>query len=101
MSKKTIQEQTPYEIEVENNERKFKEMLKRSRPDLFVLMDVLDETEINWFVVIKIIRQLKNIADGTGYGTVSVEIQNHRVIFVNGQDRDRLDEPLIKKRESL
>lgn len=100
MAKKIINEQTDYEIEKQNNERKFKEMLKVARPELYVLMDMLDQTGINWFVVMKIIRQLSNVALGTGWGTVKVEIQNGRVIFIRGEDNDRLDDPLIIKKEA-
>lgn len=94
---KYITEQTQYEREQENNERIFKEALKKFRPDLFVIMDILDQTNINWFIVVKIMRQLNNVAMGTGYGQVKVDVQNGNVIFIKGEDSDRINEPLIKK----
>ena len=98
MINKSISEESQFDREKKNNERIFKEMLKDFRPDVFALMDILDETSINWFVVVKIIRQLANLSLGTGYGVVSVEIQNGKVLFINGEDRDRLNEPLIEKK---
>lgn len=100
MSNKKITSDDAYRIEKENNERKFVELMKLVRPELYVIMDLIDQTGVNWFVVVKIIRQLHSLstdAGGTGWGQVKAEIQNDRVLFVNGEDRDRLDEPLIKK----
>ena len=98
MTNKQMLEESQFDREKKNNERLFREMIKDFRPDIFVLMDLLDETSINWFVVVKIIRQLSNLSLGTGYGVVTIEIQNGKVLFINGEDRDRLNEPLIEKK---
>ena len=90
-----------FQIEQENNQRKFIEMLKRIRPELWVIMDILDQTGINDFVIVKTIRQLNNIALGTGWGTVKIEVQNGRVLFIRGEDNDRLDEPLLIPKKGI
>ena len=90
-----------FQIEQENNQRKFIEMLKRIRPEIWVIMDILDQTGINDFVIVKTIRQLNNIALGTGWGTVKIEVQNGRVLFIRGEDNDRLDEPLLIPKKGI
>lgn len=99
MASKKITSDDAFKIEQENNERKFIELLKLVRPELFVLMDTIDQTNINWFVVVKIIRQLNNIAIGSKWGSVEIQIQDGRVLFVNGIDKDRLDEPLLQPKK--
>lgn len=84
-----------YQDEQQNNELLFKEMLKKLRPDLFVLMDILDQTGINPLVLWKVARQLNNIAIGNGYGQVTIEIQKNIVTFVRGEEADRVQEELI------
>ena len=86
-----------FAIEQANNKRKFLEMMKAVRPDMWVLMDVLDQTKINFFVIVKIVRALNAISKnggGDGWGEVKVEIQADRVLFVRGVSADRLNEAL-------
>ena len=83
-----------YKVEAENNERKFLEMLKVARPDLFVLDDILRQTGINFFVLAKILHALSNIAI-SGWGDVRIEIRGGRVLFIRGEETMRLDEPLV------
>ncbi len=97
MANKKYTSEDAYQIEKANNERKFIEMLKLVRSDLYVLMDVLDQTKINWFVVVKIIRALNLISKnggGDGWGEVTITLQDDRVLFVKGINADRVNEPL-------
>ena len=89
-----------YQEEQQNNELLFKEMLKKLRPDLYVLMDILDETGINPFVLWKVVRQLNNIAIGNKYGNVTIEIQKGIVLFVRGEESDRVNEELIIEKKN-
>lgn len=95
VAKQKITSDDAFRMEQENNQRKFVELLKLVRPDLYVLMDILDQTNVNWFIITKIVRALNNVALGSGWGEVRIEIKNGRVLFVRGEDTDRLDEPLI------
>jgi len=90
-------EDVDYYKQQAKNEYAFREMLKTVKPDLYVIFDILQTTGINFFVVVKILRQLNNIALGTGYGTVSIDIQNGKVLFVRGEESDRVNEELINK----
>jgi hypothetical protein len=99
MKKKT--EELNYYQQQAKNEFAFKEMLKSAKPDLYVIFDLLEQTGINYFVIIKVIRQLHNLAMGTGYGTVTIDIQKGQVLFIRGEDSDRLNEALIIKKPKL
>ncbi|MEK6879766.1 MAG: hypothetical protein AABY22_09175 [Nanoarchaeota archaeon] len=77
------------------NELIFKEMIRRVRPDLFVLIDLLDSTGVNPLVIWKVIRQLKNISLGTNYGQIIIEVQAGKVTFIRGSEADRVEEYII------
>ena len=74
----------------ENNERIFKEMLRNHRKDVFVLMNLLDQTGINYYVIFQIIRHLNNIALGGKWGEVKIFIENGVVV------RNRSNQPLCE-----
>ena len=96
MIKKTTE--LTYQEETDNNEKIFKELVKRVRPDLFVLMDLLDETGISILILLKFMRQLNNIALGNGYGEVITEIVDKNVTFIRGTETDRLQIPIIERK---
>lgn len=101
MAKKTAE--LNYYEQQSRNEFAFRQMLKVTKPDLYVLFDLLETTGLNWFVIVKVIRALNNIAMGNGYGTVSIEIQKGIVTFVRGEESDRINETLIipKKKDDI
>lgn len=105
MAKKNIIPTNPtqgeYEREVQNNEFAFKQMLKIARPDVYVLMDLLDTTGVNYFVIFQIIRHLNSIALGNKYGSVTAQIENGTVTFVRGEESTKLNEELIVKKRSI
>lgn len=96
MAKKTIE--LTYQEETDNNEKIFKELVKRVRPDLYVILDLLDETGINVLILLKYMRQLNNIAVGNGYGEIITEIVDKNVTFIRGVESDRLQIPVIEKK---
>jgi hypothetical protein len=91
-------EDTDYYKQQAKNEYAFREMLKTVKPDLYVLFDILQTTGINFFVIVKILRALNNVAIGTGYGDVTINIQNGKVLFVHSNESDRVGEELIVKK---
>lgn len=96
-SNKKQSEELDYYQQQAKNEFAFREMLKGVKPDLYVLFDILEKTKVNPLVVWKIIRALNNIAIGNGYGNISIEIQKGQVLFVRGEESDRLNEPILLK----
>lgn len=99
--KKIIQDDKSfYDREKENNEVVFNNLLKQLRPDVFVLMDLLDTTGVNYLVVFKIIRQLNNIAIGDKYGKVVAEIENGVCTFVRGEGSDKVAESVLVQKDN-
>lgn len=92
---------TIYDRENDNNAKVFSEMVQRARPEIWVLMDLLDNTGMDPFILLKIIRQINNIGLGTGYGQVVVAIEKGIVRYVRGEDVDKIELPILKKRGQL
>lgn len=93
---------TEYKKEQENNERVFKALMKTLRPDLFVLLDLLEVSHVNPLVVWKTLRQISNVANGTGYGKVQIVLCEGKVAYIEGVDTDKVDLPaLIKEGEII
>ena len=86
-----------YQEEKENNERIFNEMVQRVRPEIFVLMDLLDTTGVNPFIIYKTIRQLHNLAIGSGWGEVTILVNNKKAVRVSGIDTEKMDDDVLLK----
>ena len=88
-----------YHEEKENNDRIFSEMVQRMRPEIYVLMDLIDSTGVNPFILYKVIRQLNNIAIGSGWGEVTVLVNNKKAVRVAGIDTEKMnDDVILQKR---
>lgn len=103
MTKKTdkkestkIDERSEYERESQANEYTFRETIRLLRPDIYVLMDILDKTKVNPLMVFQVIRSANNIAMGSNYGKVIVQIENGVVTFVHGEESKKMNEMLIR-----
>lgn len=84
-----------YDEQKKSNEEQFKEALRVMRPDIYVIMDMLDKTNVNHFVIWKVIYHLENIFNTTKYGNVVIEIEDGTVRFIRGQSADKINQPLI------
>ena len=87
-----------YQEEKTNNERIFNEMVQKMRPEIFVLMDLLDVTGVNPFILYKTIRQLHNLAIGSGWGEVSILVNNGKVGRVAGTDTEKMNDEVVLKK---
>ena len=85
-----------YQEETAKNEAAFKQMVHNVRPEIWALMDIIDQTGVNAFVVWKVIYAMNNVATDTKYGNVVVEIENNVVRFVRGNHAMKLNEDIIK-----
>jgi len=94
--KKKPTEPLTYEKEVLHNEESFKRVMKIVRPDIFVLMDLIDTTGVNPYVVFHVIKHLNNLLLGTKYGNVLITVENGVVTFVRGEEATKLNENLKK-----
>ncbi len=91
---------TDYYAVKKYNEESFLQLLKHFRPDLFVLGDLLDSTGVNYYIIFQVIRHLNNVAMGNKYGSVTIQVENGVVTFVRGEESTKLNEDLIRKRQS-
>ena len=87
---------TPKSLEQKSNEYLFSEMVKKMRPDIFVLMDIIDKNNINVYVIFKFIRHLINISSGTQWGNINVFIKENKVIHIEGIESDHVMENVLK-----
>lgn len=102
MTKKLEGARQDYHEQVLQNESVFRDMVKTVRPDIWLLMDLLDSTKVNYLVLVKTLRHLYNIASGSKFGNVTIDVQNGIATFVRGEESDRLNEPiLLPETESL
>jgi hypothetical protein len=90
MKKQEIQN-NDYVAVLKKNEQLFYTLLQQVRPDLFVLIDLIDKNKVDIYVIFKILRQLLVVANGNGWGKVIVNIQNNKVTYVEGIDTDRVN----------
>lgn len=92
----SLEEISQYQKEQQQNLKVFKEMVKHLQPELYVLIDLLQETNINPLVIWKTTRALNNINIGTGWGKIEIEVMDRIVTFIRGTENDKLNEPISK-----
>lgn len=76
------------QIEKENDEL-FMDSLAKLDPDLWLIKSYLVSNGINPAIIPPIIDQLARLEEGSGWGTVTLVIREHRVVKCQGMD-DRL-----------
>lgn len=79
-----------------HNELLFRETIKKVRPDIYVLMDLIDRYHVNVYVLFKVIRQLINVAHGSRWGRVTVYINDNKITQIEGLDSDKVNENIFK-----
>lgn len=97
--KKLGEPRMDYQEQVRHNEWMFLENLKAVRPDLWMMADLMQATGVNYLPLVHVMRHIANIAQGSKYGEVRVQIQNGIVTFVHGEEISKLNEPAILPKE--
>lgn len=90
-----------YDKQNEANQNLFAQVVKDTRPDLWALMDIIDNTSVNWSVLWRTAQALHNLASDTKYGQVVIEVENNTVRFVRGVHSSKVNEPLILEKDTL
>jgi len=85
-----------YEQQQKNNEEAFRKGVQIMRPDLYVLMQQLDQSGVDFTILLQVIYALERIAHGTQYGNVTIYIENGIVTFVRGDESKKLNIPVVK-----
>lgn len=85
-----------YHAQQNANENAFFEILKTLNAELYVLIKMIMNDNLNLAVFFKVARHLVNINSGTGYGDIHIMIEGNTVRFVNGMEKDKVNEPIVK-----
>ncbi len=89
--------QQDYHEQQRSNESAFFEILKTLNPDIYVLVKMITDNKLNITVFWKLARHLVNINSGTGYGDIHIILENNQVRFINGTEKDKISESIIKE----
>ena len=81
-----------YQEEKAHNEMVFDEMLRKMRPDIWVLKDIIDRCKMNPMVIFKFIRQVSNLANGSRFGKIELVMQDGVVMVIRGIDSEKIGE---------
>lgn len=87
---------TDNKFDPSNNDMIFKDMVKRVRPDIYVLMDLMDRYNINEFVVFKFLRHIISINSGGGWGRIQLYIKNYKVQTIESIESDNVNETISR-----
>lgn len=85
-----------HHVQQSANEEAFFELLKQISPELYVLNKMITTENLSAAVFYKIARQLININAGTKYGDIHILIEGGIVRFINGTEKDKVNEPIVK-----
>ena len=80
-----------------NNQEQFLEMLAKMDPELYLIKIALLETKINPVIIPRIIRVLGNMNIGTGYGEITILMEERVVTQVKANESDVLNIPVDKQ----
>lgn len=75
-----------------NNNEKYLQVLRELDPELYLIKIALEETGINPRIFPRIIRQLANMAYGTGFGKVQIFMQQKIITQIKGEESDQLNQ---------
>ncbi len=85
-----------YEEQKAHNEANFRKAMQIVRPDLLMLMDLLDSSRVDFMILVHVLYALERLATGTKYGEVRVFVENGTVTFVRGEESKKINLPILK-----
>ena len=85
-----------YQIENQSNQDQFAGIVKTVRPDIWQLMNLIDQSKLNSNILVAVAYAIESIATSTNYGQVNIEIEDGICRFVRGITAHKLNEPIIK-----
>lgn len=86
-----------YQKQKDHNEGVFEKGIQIMRPDIFVLMKTLDETGVDYTLILQIMHSLQRVAEGSKYGEVRIFIENGVATFVRGEESKKVNIPILKE----
>lgn len=85
-----------YNEQLKHNENTFKKGAQMVRPDIYALMNALDETHVDFTLVLSIIYALERVATGSKYGNVTIYIENGTATFVKGEESKKVNLSILR-----
>ena len=79
---------------IEQNQSSFQKIIQATRPDIFVLMNLIDEFKINTAIVFKYLYHLNDLS-GDKWGDIVTEVENGVVRYIRGTEKSKLEEPIV------
>jgi hypothetical protein len=73
-----------------DNNDKLRAILEAGAPDLLAIKDIMDETQTSMDVLIKAVYLMRNVSRFTGWGKVSILIQNGQAVRVEQEQGFKL-----------
>ena len=89
-------QQPTYQDQLNSNEEAFLKTLQQVLPELHIIAVQLRQTSVNPATLFAIIRHMAEIAQGTGYGQIVVDIQEGEVKIVRGMHQTKVNERVLK-----
>ena len=86
------------DIEKQNIE-KYWAIVQKLEPEYYLIRLALEQTNVNPMILPRVIRQIANMAMGTGYGKIVIEMEAGTILFVHGEERDLIKEKAIVDKE--
>lgn len=77
------------------NLQQFWDVVRTLDPELYLVKVALHETGLNPALLPKVVRSVANIAYGTRYGRVSIQIEHGKITFIRGEESDELDQDAL------
>lgn len=83
-----------FHVQQDKNESAFFEVLRTLNAELYVLIKMIIDEKLNLAVFYKLARHLVNINNGTGYGDIHIVIEDKTIRFVNGMEKDKVNQSI-------
>ena len=83
-----------FHVQQDSNETAFFEALRTLNAELYVLIKMIIDEKLSLAVFYKLARHLININSGTGYGDIHIVIEDKTIRFVNGTEKDKVNQPI-------
>lgn len=77
------------------NLQNYLEIVRTLDPELYLIKMALAETDVNPMIIPKIIRNISNLAIGTGYGKVQIFMFGTVITQVVAEESTKVNEPAV------
>ena len=69
-------------------------------PEFFKLKYILEDMNLNPLILIPIARSLCQLAIGTGYGKIQIQMTNRKITLIRGEENIEINETVIIDKEN-